>query len=199
MPLSCVLNELIRPQHSYKMSIIFYVLYLSVSSTALVGMFIAIIVNETCDTLPDGEKCASTVINFLKAMTSVTTGATIFFLLWQVSVSRRQSQTKAALSTRHIKYKPKSESQIPKRDNQTLPDRIRAWFGSVMWSDASKNLVVILTVALNCVHTVPGLTFAVKAEMLGMTVVYRIEALITVSFAASTRCCNHLTARDSRS
>jgi hypothetical protein len=144
-------------------------------------MLFAIVVNEVCDTLPEGEKCASTVINFFKAITSLTTVVTVFFLLWQVSVARRQSQTKAALSTRHIKYKPKSEAQTPKREAMTLPDRIRAWFGSFLWSDMSKHLVVILTVALNCVHTVPGLTFTVKAEMLGMTVVYRIEALITVS------------------
>ncbi len=155
-------------------------------------MVIAIVINEACDTLPENEKCASTVINFLKAITSLTTIATVFFLLWQVSVARRQNQTKAALSTRHIKYKPKSDAQIPKRETLTLPDRIRAWLATFLLSD-TKHLVVILNVALNCVHTVPGLSFSVKAEMLGMTVVYRVEALITVSFVAYVFCRLQLT------
>lgn len=141
-------------------------------------MCVAILLNEMCNMQPDGEKCSSPNINFLKAVTTLTTIATLFFMLWQWTVIRRRDATKASLSTRHVKYKPKGGESQPKEIFAV--NSIWGWLSTSLYSTFWKYLPFILNFSLNCIHTVPGLSFSVSAEMLGMNVEYHIESLLTV-------------------
>ncbi len=145
---------------------------------ALLGLVIAIIVNEVCDNLLEGEPCKSTFINILKAATSLSTLATAFFLIWQMSLTCRLDATKASLITRQIKYKPAKPDHPHKPE--PAPIAQRGSTPALLAAAAAPRLVFLGYLALNCVHTVPGVSFVVHAEMLGMDVVYRVEALITV-------------------
>ena len=146
---------------------------------ALIGMCFAIMINEICCTLPDEEQCNSSTINFLKTLTSLSTAVTILFMLWQLSLIRRRDATKASLSTRHVKYKPKNDQSAKKETFaiRCIQTSLGLFFSSAIW----KYWPHILNMALNCVHTVPGLSFLVNADMLGMFVEYRIESLLTVT------------------
>jgi hypothetical protein len=163
-------------------------------------MGIAIILNEMCSMVPekaeadagaghrrvnepDASKCVSTNVNFLKAITTLSTIITLVFMLWQFTVIRHRDAIKVSLATRHIKYKPKGE-QSPKESLSAMSiwTRLGAYCSPEHW----KHLPFLINFAMNCIHTVPGLSFSVSAEMLGMQVEYRIEALLTVM---TIKCC----------
>jgi hypothetical protein len=141
----------------------------------MIGLAVVIMINEICLTYSEDQKCSSPYIEMLKFACSISTAILVFFMIWQISVIINRNSTKTYLSNKNIRWRQKSAASS-KGVAGTTTTKIYLTLNLFSW----KNFSRIVNLIINCIHPVPYLSLSVRTEMLGMTVVYRIEALIAV-------------------
>ena len=132
----------------------------------------AVMVNEICMTFPEDQECTSSYIELLKSACSLSTVFLVAFMIWQISVIYKRNWAKTYLASKNIRWRQKDRPH----SNTSAASPSLYTLSALSW----KNLSRILNLLVNCVHTMPYVTFSVPAQMLGMTVNYRIEALMGV-------------------
>jgi hypothetical protein len=141
--------------------------------TALAGLFLAIVIAESCVALPLDQTCASSALQFIRALCTLSTAGTVLLMCRQLSFSIRIEASKAALASRQP-GKPGSAagpSAAPTPAGRTFALRLLR----------PGNLAAALFIALNCVHIFPGTPASIVSfPQLGRDARYRPESLITV-------------------
>jgi len=134
---------------------------------SIIGLGFSITVCEMCQIITESDElCSGTFINFLKTMSMLSTIATVGFIIWQASLSSRINSTVSSLSTRHTKFKFLTGDGIVSNRKESLLSRDR--------------FLTLFFAFFNAIHTFPGVSYLVSANMLGMRVVYRVESMLTL-------------------
>mmetsp|Transcript_18413 Transcript_18413/g.41954 ORF Transcript_18413/g.41954 Transcript_18413/m.41954 type:complete len:736 (-) Transcript_18413:58-2265(-) len=138
-----------------------------VTLLALLGLFVSVIIRETCMRRPMDEKCGGAFISLLKVFTTITTILLLFFM-WQ--------QMELALEGED------AQQRLIDRDHRIVADfRLarQTFFQRLMRTVRSNWFTWSILFPLNMIHPVPGFSKTWTIEQLGIQPSYRVESLIS--------------------
>jgi hypothetical protein len=159
-----------------------------ITIVAMLGLIVAVIVRELCiesdseefhGNVSCGEKAPH--VQFLKASCSILTAFQVYLMLKQIKLKTDHAETQKSLRSRSrgvLLHNSKSSSpcfaQRMLNCNSSSPV-----FSQQMlrFLELNGHLIFVL-LPLNIVHPVPGLSFVVSVEQLGVVTAYRVESLI---------------------
>jgi hypothetical protein len=141
---------------------------------AMLGLFVSVIVRELCiandaDDFEGNVKCGEKAphVQFFKASCSALTAFQVYLMLKQMELKTEHADTKESLRRRSRGLL----LQNSKSSSDGLAQRMLRFLG------LNGRLIFVL-LPLNIIHPVPGLSFIVSVEQLGVVTSYRVESLI---------------------